>query len=312
MKLLSYGNFIKKMQSVSIDNQKIVNFIDQNLSEIINTSLDTSDILGLSALDDLENKLKFILFFNSLNFCFWGKTSWEIVVEDKTYVRTNALVKCLSDYLIKDRKIIPVYEISGINYEKFINILKGGDNLNLMRERYESLILTAKILQEHEKDSVMSILVKCESNALQLEKYFEMNFPNFYDSSIYNNFTINFNKRIQVMISQISKITPIKHLDSLTAFADYRLPQILRHLGILKYKRFLSKLIDRQEYIEKNTDEEIEIRLATIHSVEMIKEEIAKRGISVTSSLIDSYLWTRSRRLDAVMKPHHRTITTAY
>ena len=61
-------------------------------------------------------------------------------------------------------------------------------------------------------------------------------------------------------------------------FADYRVPQILRAKGILKYDKHLSDLVDNKKELPHGSKEEIEIRAATIQSVEKIKNILKEHG----------------------------------
>ena len=44
-------------------------------------------------------------------------------------------------------------------------------------------------------------------------------------------------------------------------FADYRVPQILRHVRILRYSAALSETVDSLKVVPFGSDEETEIRL---------------------------------------------------
>lgn len=57
-------------------------------------------------------------------------------------------------------------------------------------------------------------------------------------------------------------------------FADYRVPQILRELNILKYSDHLCKLIDSETELEYSSEYEVEIRAVTIVAVEEILKKI--------------------------------------
>ena len=57
-------------------------------------------------------------------------------------------------------------------------------------------------------------------------------------------------------------------------FADYRVPQILRELNILKYSSTLSQLVDSEVELAYSSDYEVEIRALTIVAVEEILARI--------------------------------------
>jgi hypothetical protein len=60
-------------------------------------------------------------------------------------------------------------------------------------------------------------------------------------------------------------------LEQLTIFADYKLPQVLRHYHVLAYDSTLAQRIDNQELLPAaESEEEVEIRAATIWACECL------------------------------------------
>jgi hypothetical protein len=115
---------------------------------------------------------------------------------------------------------------------------------------------------------------------------------------------------LNLVLSQHGVI-PFNNIDKLTAFADYKLPQLFRDEGIIIYAHKLSKEIDSLELLEKDSREEIEIRGSTIFVVELLKEALFKLGVNLPSSALDNILWTEAKaRLN--MKMHHLTKTIYY
>ena len=109
------------------------------------------------------------------------------------------------------------------------------------------------------------------------------NFPSFEDSSIYKGRRVYFYKRAQLLISDIfqafdgHKFGKLRNITELTACADYKLPFVLRRLGIFSYSYYLTDKIDNQIQIDKDSEEEIEIRANTIWVVELIKQKLKKK-----------------------------------
>jgi hypothetical protein len=96
-------------------------------------------------------------------------------------------------------------------------------------------------------------------------------------------------------------------------FADYRVPQILREMEILEYSKQLSEKIDNKVELLHGSIEEIEIRAATIISVEKIKNKLIEAGMkNVLSIEIDIYLWENGEKIKDKAKPHHRTLSIFY
>merc|ERR1712224_291008 len=60
-------------------------------------------------------------------------------------------------------------------------------------------------------------------------------------------------------------------------FADYRVPQILRPFGALRYSEALAAKVDGKHMIASGSEEEVEIRAATVQAVEIIHAIMSKR-----------------------------------
>ncbi|MBI1364138.1 MAG: hypothetical protein GC134_09150 [Proteobacteria bacterium] len=95
----------------------------------------------------------------------------------------------------------------------------------------------------------------------------------------------------------------------LTAYADYRVPQVLRHLGIIGYSAALSDTVDSQQTLHHQSVEELSIRAATIVAC----ARLAKLT-GLTDAHIDAWLFiqTRNAAFEADAKPFHLTVTEAY
>jgi hypothetical protein len=74
----------------------------------------------------------------------------------------------------------------------------------------------------------------------------------------------------------------------------------------------LAERIARRELLLAGSDEEIEIRAATIWGVELLRRALAARGRDVTASEIDWLLWQAGQQLPAGTEPYHRTLTIFY
>ena len=95
------------------------------------------------------------------------------------------------------------------------------------------------------------------------------------------------------------------------AVADYKLPQLLRHVGVLRYAGSLAEKVDSLIELAPGSAEEVEIRANTIWAAELVRQHLARLGVDAASHQIDLLLWLKSKSTDA-MKPHHRTRTIYY
>ncbi|TMC84749.1 MAG: hypothetical protein E6J10_09115, partial [Chloroflexi bacterium] len=94
-------------------------------------------------------------------------------------------------------------------------------------------------------------------------------------------------------------------------FADYKLPQVLRHFGVLEYHPTLAERIDNQQLLEAGSEEEVEIRAATIWACELLRREMIRQDHPVTAAEIDLRLWLLGQN-SSEMRPYHRTRTIYY
>ncbi len=75
----------------------------------------------------------------------------------------------------------------------------------------------------------------------------------------------------------------------------------------------LAKRIDEQIELEAGSEEEVEIRAATIIAVELIRQELENLGFASNAAAIDNQLWQLSQKLDKTkVKPYHRCRTVFY
>lgn len=132
--------------------------------------------------------------------------------------------------------------------------------------------------------------------------------------------TLYFLKRAQICVGDwkaaLARLDclQVDDLDQLTMFADYRVPQLLRHVGIMEYAGALQQKIDKKEEFEAGSNEELDIRAATVVAVEWMVEELAQSGVSWTAVETDWYLWQVGERLQhqGALLPHHRVRTIYY
>jgi hypothetical protein len=123
-------------------------------------------------------------------------------------------------------------------------------------------------------------------------------------------------------------------MDSITTFPDYRVPQILRHVNVMKYSDDLAQKVDSKVELNRGCHHEISIRAATVVAVDdlmiKVKEKLMNIAMDasseeeksnlqmlandVSSVTLDWYLWQQGEKLDrqGLLKPHHRVRTTFY
>lgn len=135
----------------------------------------------------------------------------------------------------------------------------------------------------------------------------------YADTSRYGELQIPFLKRAQIAAADLQRagVAAFTDLDRLTMFADNLVPHVLRLDGVLHFTPGLVARIDSEDLIEHGSPEEVEIRAAALHAVELI---VAARAatVPVTAVDVDESLWNRGQLPRYKAVPRHRSRCTAY
>jgi hypothetical protein len=142
-------------------------------------------------------------------------------------------------------------------------------------------------------------------------------FPSFDDRARYGDREVRFFKRAQITVADLwgalggTGLGAFRDLEALTAFADYKVPQVLRRLGVLVYDTHLARLIDSRNELPPGSPEEVEIRAATIWGVEDMRRALAAGGQTWRAFEVDWALWEAGQHIRDDT-PYHRTRTIYY
>jgi hypothetical protein len=134
--------------------------------------------------------------------------------------------------------------------------------------------------------------------------------PIWRDVSPYDGERVPFFKRAQLAAADLhlQGLAPARDLAALTLFADNLVPHVLRLDGVLEFAPELVARIEREELIEHDSPEEVEIRGCALHAVELL---VAAHG-RTTATAADNALWHRGAGARYKAVPRHRARTTAY
>ena len=187
----------------------------------------------------------------------------------------------------------------------------------LFEQRLQNVREVGRVLLERFEGQFAHAVEQAQGSAVQLVLLLAENFSSFYDVASYRTGEVRFFKRAQICVADLFGSFEGKSwgafydLDKLTAFADYKLPQVLRHFEVLEYDPTLAKHIDNQELLEQGGEEEVELRAATVWACELLRREMSQRGYAITAAEIDSRLWLLGQNVTG-MRPYHRTRTIYY
>jgi hypothetical protein len=208
--------------------------------------------------------------------------------------------------------------LSQISLNEVKGMLGGKGALQLLEERRKILRELGRVLVVDYAGKAAGLIETARHSASELTFLLVKKLPSFRDRAFYRGMPVFFYKRAQILVSDLYGAFQGKGLghffdmDRLTAFADYKLPQVLRHLGILVYTEELREKVDQGLHIMAGSEEEVEIRAGTVLAVELIRVELERLGRALRSFEIDWFLWNLGQRPEYKERPYHKTLTIYY
>ncbi len=271
--------------------------------------------------DGTEEAVKWIFTLDVLNHCFWpdpGEPVWTVFYKGIPYSGYWGLAASLkrafeANYPITD----PTY-LSHIDEIDLSRIFSGQGCIPLFEERLRNLREAGTVLLNNFGGSVLSLLQTANGSAARLAAELAVSFPSFRDEAAYKGQTVYFWKRAQIFAWDLFSAFGGKNwgtlsdIGGLTAFADYKLPQVLRELGIISYTPELAAKVDNLVYLRAGSEEEVEIRAITIRSVEEIRKAFLRAGRGILSAEVDNWLWRLGQFDSFRNRPYHRCRTIFY
>ena len=311
-------NVAQKGRLVRVDKKALVGFCAKLLADGIQVPpWDRS----YHFFDGSHETVSYLLVLDSLNFCFWsvsGRVKWEIEYGSKKLSGYYALAACLKQAVGSGVPITKAEYLARLSMDQLKQIFGGRGRLQLLERRLQIVNELGQVLLRDYDGQAYRLLEAAEGSAIRLVRLLAEKFPSFLDVAEYLGHRVCFYKRAQIFAADLYGAFDGKSwgsfadMDKLTAFADYKLPQILRHVGILRYEHALAEKVDQKVLLEAGSPEEVEIRANTIWAVELIRQELDGTGEALRAFEVDWILWNQSQDAAFKVKPYHRTLTIYY
>lgn len=294
-------------ESVKINEAKLDEFI-----EMIK-KVETKHWLSFSPYNLLdlptETIINFLLVYEAIDFSFWGNPKWTIDTNNGKEDGSIALLYEILRY-VKDKNTT---DFSNITKDEFREILKGNIEIPLFEERYKIITNVSKIVNEKMNGNFYEFIKNITIDT-ELFEIIVNYFQNFKDERVYNDEPIYLYKLAQLLTSDILHIKELKEnvkvdYSHLVGCADYKIPQVMRGLGILEYSDELAYIIDNRKEIEVNSKYEVEIRANMLVVIDLIKKKLEDKVCSID---INDYIWSQGRNKNIELKPYHLTRNTNY
>lgn len=199
------------------------------------------------------------------------------------------------------------------------------EQMPMLQERLGCLREAGKVLHTKYGSRFTNCLAAAENSAVDLVDLLVREFACLRDEHIFEGQTVHFFKRAQILVADIwacfngSGYGTFCDIETITTFADYRIPQMLHSLGCLMYSPPLKARIHRLDEIQSGEKCEVELRGCTVWAVELVRRQIVRDhpDAIVNPILIDYFLYDTLKEKERAgdmkaMLPHHRTRSIWY
>lgn len=255
-----------------------------------------------------ELTAQYTLVLDALNFCFWPEKGLEY----------EHMARGLRETVRADPAAISAERLLKMDHEAVARLVRR-DTLPMQSERARLLREVGRVLLSHFSGQASNLILSAEGSAERLVELVTSHFSGFQDHAIYKGRQVFLYKRAQIFVGDIwgsfkgTGLGSFSDIHKLTMFADYRVPVVLRELGVLQYGLELEAKVQRQEGLIPGSEEEVEIRACSIQATECLCHMLRDRHkVQLHSLQMDWWLWEQGERKREVDPPHHRTLTIFY
>ena len=274
----------------------------------------------------------YILALDAINFCFWPSPAHSQIQNTLEY---NHLAIALKELATANNEeqfqyFFAPQHLATITEQEMTDALKPhlqqhNHHLSNLSERCRLWNELGAGLELDYKGSALNLIDACHNSAPRLVKLLISSFSGFRDETLFEGKWACFYKRAQIAVADLNAALSLnlQGIDELTTFADYRVPQLLRHVHVLEYTKELADAVDNQMELPQN--QEVYIRAATVVAVDRLVNAYNNNNknttthtnahpIIMTAVTMDWHLWQVGEELNQnnKMKPHHRVNTIFY
>ncbi|XP_072051290.1 queuosine 5'-phosphate N-glycosylase/hydrolase-like isoform X3 [Amphiura filiformis] len=279
-----------------------------------------------------KETIDWIFVLDTLNFSFWTSSDIEpylVHYKGKEHRGYWALCAVINRALDEGIPITSPSYYASMTLEQLQYVFRSYTStpIPLLEQRLKHLHEAGKVLQEKFRGSFVNCIIQCNGSASELLKLITENFSSYRDTATYQNQTVSFYKRAQILIADIwacfegQSYGSFTDINTLTMFADYRVPQVLNYLKAITYSDKLMELLRSGRELTQGERLEVEIRGCSIWTVELIRKELEELTAQdsapkmlLNSIIIDFYLWDfATENWDDIQDiPIHRIRTQFY
>jgi len=279
---------------------------------------------GVHPLDIEDKDIEWVFVVSALNFSFWeepGDKPYLVTYKGKTHHGYMSMCAAINRCLDQGVNLTEP-KVYGNITEDQLNCYLMGDNavpIPMLKERLQCLHDIAQVLNDKYAGKFANCLREC-SSAQELLKRTVEEFPCFDDSHFYKAKKLAIHKRAQILVADLWQLFEGKGLcqfediNSISMFADYRVPQSLLYFGAFSYSDELMTYLKSDRHMESGDPKEVEIRGCSIEATERIVKRVNELSVPINSIQVDNFLWGFRREKVEEMNafPFHRVRSIYY
>ncbi|KAK6111332.1 hypothetical protein QQG55_43240 [Brugia pahangi] len=285
------------------------------VAELIMKSNDFTEdtFFSLDVHPQMANRkaIDWIFLVDTINFSFWSDdVNFKVTFHDKQHTGYFAACACINRALEGSIPITNSDYMENITEDDVRRIFRtdDGGEIPLLKERVEVINEAGRILNQEFDGTFYNCVLKCNRSAIKLMECVVEYFGSYRDFATYKGQKISFLKRAQILVSDIyscmRKIDDACYfhdINELTMFADYRVPQALHFLGVLKYSSALMKKLNEKELLQNGSEYEVELRGFSIKACDDIVKVIQQKATDgsytmYNAAYVDNFLWLYRRK----------------
>ena len=274
-----------------------------------------------------QSAIDWIFLVDALNFSFWsvpGKDKYTVRYGKSDYTGYWSLCAAVNRALDQGIPITSAAYCKNFTIDQARQVFASDSatEMPMLEDRVKVMNEVGQILLEEFNGTFANCILKSNNNAQDLLKLVAEHFPCFRDEGEYEGQRVSFYKRAQILIADVwacfegQGLGKFTDIDTLTMFADYRIPQTLVYFKMMSYSEELNALLNKDHMFQNGDIMEMDIRGVSIWAVELlvkrmnelIKEDNGLTGVHINAVLLDHFLWDYRRKHDAKTRciPFHK------
>lgn len=266
---------------------------------------------------DEEPTLRYLLCLDALNFCFWPPSP----ATGERWSVSGPAGERLTGYFALAWALRRAAEEEPSLFSPEVLAEATPDRVRAVLGEIPLLPWRARALREVgaallQFGSARMFFASAAGSCRRLVELVTSHLPSFRDAALYGNREVLFHKRAQILCADLwgtfggEGPGALHDLDWLTAFADYKLPQLLWAEGALDLHPALAARVRRLTPLGAGSAEEVEVRAATVVAVDKLSLALRRFGRTVRPFEVDWILWNLSQ--GPLRVPHPRVRTAFY